>query len=548
MNMRSLAFRLTSLTAMAVLGSILAGADLVGGAENTAKVKGSKAIGTVPSTVNTTGARLDVKGLSRAIDQLIEQRLKSDGVTPSPRSSDAEFLRRAYLDITGKIPTNTKAQEFLDSNDPTKRSKLIDELLASSDYGRHQADIWQALMLPKNSDNRRLQSEPLVSWLEKKFNANTPWNQLVSELVTAEGAQNENGAVTYFVANGTVDKVTDNVARLFLGVRLECAQCHNHPFTEWKQDEYWHMAAFFMKVQSGNVNKAAKTGNSPTVMEAAAPRRGKNALPESAKMLPPKFLLGEQPKVDTSKPYRPVLASWMTSASNPFFARAIVNRTWAQYFGRGLVNPVDDMHEGNPSSHPELLQELTRQLVANDFDLKYLVRAICNSEAYQRSSKPYGNNKDAGPELFSHMAVKVLSPEQMFDSFALVMGSETQGAGKNRPANRGGPNTPRAAFIAFFNLDDNNPLEYQAGIPQTLRLMNAPQINQAARNHSLIRDAKDPKSTLEQIYLTTLARRPTEAEMTRLLAYIEQNKSETKAAYGDIFWAIMNSSEFSMNR
>jgi len=524
-------------------------AGLVNGAEKNDKGGPDNAASSVVATVNPTGARMDAMVLARTIDQLVAQRLKEDGIAASLRCSDEEFLRRAFLDITGKIPSLPQALTFLDSKDPAKRPKMIDELLASPDYGKHQADIWQALLLPRNSDNRRLQPEPMVSWLEQNFNANKPWDKMVSDLLTATGAQDKNGAVTYFIANASVDKITDNVSRLFLGVQLQCAQCHNHPFVNWNQTEYWHMAAFFMKVQATAANKAAKQGSAPEVTEAAMPRRGKNALPEAAKILPPKFLQGEKPTVTSSEPYRPVFAKWLTSADNRFFSKAMVNRTWAQLFGRGLVHTVDDMHDGNLASHPELLMELTRQFSGNEFDVKYLIRALCNSEVYQRTSKPYGNNTDAGPEVFSRMAVKVLSPEQLYDSLGQVFGPGGKGEARRDMGGKRGPaNTPRGAFVAFFGIEEANPLEYQAGIPQTLRLMNNPQVNQAAQNHPLVRSSDEPAAAIEKIYLATLARRPAKAEQERLLAYVEQHKSERKAAYGDILWAVLNSSEFTLNR
>src|SRR6266566_286255 len=291
--------------------------------------------------------KLDAVALSARIDVAIQQCLDAEKITPSPRSEDAEFVRRVYLDIAGVIPSAAKVAAFLDSRDPNKRAKLIDELLADPLFGKHMADIWQNLLLPRNSDNRRLKNEPMTSWLEEQFNANKGWDKLVSNLLTASGPQDKNGAVTFFLANPTADKMNDQVCRLFLGVQLQCAQCHNHPFTEWKQTEYWAMAAFFTKVRPDNVRKAAKGDGNPGVGESNVAPRGKQPkLPESAKIVPAKFLMGEQPKLDPNGPARPTLAKWLTAPQNPFFAKSMVNRTWGHFFGRGLVNPVDNMHDG----------------------------------------------------------------------------------------------------------------------------------------------------------------------------------------------------------
>jgi hypothetical protein len=498
--------------------------------------------------IASAGGKPDAAELAKRIDQAVNQKLAAEKIPASDRADDAAFLRRASLDLTGVIPPAERVTAFLDSKDANKREKLIDELLASSQYGRHMADVWQHLMLPRDSDNRRLQPAPLVKWLEESFNANKPWDKTVRELLTATGKQDENGAVTYFLANQSADKVTDSVSRLFLGVQLQCAQCHNHPFTKWKQDDYWAMAAFFMKVRPDNVNRAAQNNTSPGITEGSGP--GRQRLPESAKRLPAKFLQGEQPKLDAGAPYRPVLADWIVSPKNKFFARAMVNRTWAQLFGRGFVHPVDDMHEDNVPSHPELLQDLTDAFVASGFDLKLLVKGICLSDAYNRGSKPVAGN-EADATLFSHVAVKPLTPEQLYDSLNVVLGPARGGNGAGRPgpgARRPGGG-PREQFIAFFAADEGAlATEYHAGIPQALRLMNAPQMNNTgAVVAAVAKGDRTPAQVIEALYVTTLARRPTADEAKRLAAYVEKHKADARQAYSDIVWAVLNSSEFALN-
>jgi hypothetical protein len=288
----------------------------------------------------------------------------------------------------------------------------------------------------------------------------------------------------------------------------------------------------------------AKAGGTSSVSESGKGKQAK--LPESAKVVPAKFLQGEEAKF-TGDEHRPVLAKWMTSPENPFFARAMVNRTWHHFFGRGIVNPVDDMHKENAASHPQLLQELSDQFVANGYDLKFLIRAICNSQAYQRTSRPTDDNAEDNT-LFSHMAVKALTPEQLYDSLEVVVGKATAGQARPRQgaANRV-PLTGRQQFINFFQADENaDPTEYQSGIPQALRLMNSPQLN---RDSALLADAvkaDKPEKVIEHLYLGTVARRPTEAETKRLAAYVEK-KGDARKAYGDILWALLNSSEFALN-
>jgi hypothetical protein len=483
--------------------------------------------------------------LSQRIDHLLVERLQAEKVPASPLASDAEFLRRVSLDLTGVIPTADQAAAFLDSKDPQKRAKLIDELLASPRYGRHMADIWEALLVKRDPDNRRIQLDPLYSWLEKQFNDNVSWDRVTTDLLTSTGTQDKNGAVTFFLANGTPDKVTDTVSRVFLGVQLQCAQCHNHPFTKWKQTEYWGMAAFFLKVRpDGNPRQAQQNGTPLGIGESG---RGRPArLPTSAKLVPAQFFQGEQPKIGESEPARPVLAKWLTAQGNPFFARALVNRLWYQFFGRGFVAPVDDIHDGNPASHPELFQELAKQFASGGFDVKEMIRTICNSEAYQRSSKPVAGNDDADVRLFSHAAIRPLMPEELFDSLERVTGPAERARPAGRPGmgQRGAPVGSRAGFVAFFQGDEHaDPTEYQAGIPQVLRLMNSNQFNVNAAAGK-IAGKSEPAQAVEKLYLAALSRRPTAEESNRLTSYIQTNGDK---AHGDILWALLNTSEFTLN-
>lgn len=517
---------------------------------------GAAAVGMILAVAGSVSAagKPDAAEVARRIDQAIDKQLAAEQVHASPRADDAEFLRRAALDITGVIPSAERVTAFLDSKDAAKREKLLDELLASPQYGRHMADIWQHLMLPRDSDNRRLQAAPFVTWLDESFKTNKPWDTTVREILTSTGTQDESPAVTYFLANPTVDKMTDSVARLFLGVQLQCAQCHNHPFTKWKQDEYWGMAAFFMKVRPDRVNKAAKDGDSPGITEST---KGKpTRLPESARTVPARFFQGEQPRLDRNSPYRPVLADWVASPKNKFFARAMVNRTWGQLFGRGFVNPIDDLRADNVPSHPELLQDLTDAFVASSFDLKFLVKAICLSETYNRTSRPTeGNEKDE--MLFSHVAVKPLTPEQLYDSLDVVLGA-ARGQGKGgkgkQPAKPQAGGKARLAggareqFITFFSAEENAlATEYHSGIPQALRLMNAPQMNNASAVAAAFARGATPAEVIDHLYVATLSRRPTAAETTRLIEYVERHRSDSRQAYGDIVWAVLNSSEFALN-
>jgi hypothetical protein len=519
------------------------------GAAAKQRAKGDAKAPEFTRAVPGAGKKLDAMALAKVIDQEINLNLKSAGVPASSLASDAEFYRRVHLDLTGVIPTPDKVLAFLDNKDANKRQKAIDDLLADERFGKSLSEVFSGLMIPRESNNRRLDHKPFQGWLAKSFNDNVPLDKLAYDLLTSTGNLDENGAVGYFVGNPTVDKMTDNVSRMFLGVRLECAQCHNHPFVSWKQDEYWGMAAFFMKTKlTVNPQQAAKKGVAPGIFESGGPAKGKKGnLPESAKIVPAKFLQADQPTLNKEDPYRPVLAKWVVSPQNPFFARAMVNRFWHQLFGRGIVNPVDDMHEDNAPSHPELLAALTEQFKANQFDLKYLIRAICNSEAYQRTSRPVDANKD-DREFFSHRAVRVLSPEQLYDSIVTVLGQTQAKGDRAAQKQKGVPGGPREQFLSFFRVDEVDPQDYQAGIPQALRLMNSAQLNatQGIADNAMKAGGSDSNKIIEQLYLTVLSRPPTQAELSRLNDYVRKQETP-RLAYSDISWVLLNSSEFTLN-
>ncbi len=492
--------------------------------------------------------------LAKLIDTGIDKTLQAAKIQPSSQTSDAEFLRRVSLDITGVIPSVERATAFLDDRSPDKRAKLIDELLAAPEYGKHMADIWATLMYPIDSDNRFVAKAPMREWLAEKFNQNMHWDTMAYELMTATGDYDKNGAVGYAMANRGVDKMTDSVGKLFLGVQIQCAQCHNHPFTHWKQAEYWGLAQFFYKVNVSNP-RAAKDGGTISVSEDGRVNRKINALPEAAKSTAPKYLGADQVKLNSAEPYRPALAQWICTPQNPFFAKAFVNRLWSQYFGRGFVNPVDDLSEENVPTHPELLAALSKEFGAGGFDVKQTIRGICNSQAYQRSSKPTGDNRD-DKTMFSHQGIKVLTAEQLFDSLTSVIGAPAAGKkdGMKAPAPKGGPQGMRDQFALFFMGSDNaKPTDYEAGIPQALRLMNSPLmasgrlLSAANRIAEVARPTTTPDKAVEKLYLGTLSRRPTADEQKKMKDMITK-QTDPRQAYADVMWVLLNSSEFALNR
>jgi len=503
------------------------------------------------AVASIAGGKQDAVALAKHIDRRIDGMLAEHKFAPSAISGDAEFLRRVTLDITGVMPTYEKATAFLSDTSPEKRSKLLDELLASTNYGRKQADIWLAKLFAKDSGNRFVQAQPFYEWIEKAFNANEPWDKFVSSIVTATGKVEDHPEVTYFLANRSLDKLTDTTTQHFLGVRLGCAQCHDHPFTETKQSEYWAMAAFYSKVKADrpkNIQKGSDN-NDISVSEGTTATRAKDFIPEGAKQVSAKYYGGATPALNPKEPYRPDLANWMTSKTNPYFARAMVNRTWAQLFGRGFVDPVDDMIDTHTPSHPELLAELAKHFAETGFDIKYLHRAICLSNAYQRTSRPTEANRDDA-SYFSHQSVKQMSGTQLYDSMMLLktpMADTKANAKADAKADKtkSGPANDRERFAVFYlgGAEETHPLDYEAGIPQALKLMNAKSgpLNMLAKSWAI---GVKPEAFLDKLYLALLARKPTDEERTRLLKYIRT--AGPIDAPGDVLWAVMNSSEFKM--
>ena len=352
------------------------------------------------------------------IDRRIEARLNEAQVNPSPQADDAEFLRRAALDITGRIPTVERTVAFLNDRSPDRRAKLIDELLAESEYGEHFATVWYHRMIKPDNDNKRLiLGNQLPAWLADRFNQNQAWDRLVTDLITASGERDENPGTTFLLANvvaGQPDpsKMTAAASRLFLGVRLECCECHNHPFTKLQQTDFWEVAAFFTAARG--IDRSNKT---PRIYDVAsqiptssggdndsAPL-GSIVIPDTnGKTVRAKFLGGRSRRTRRPIDCEHNWLTWLTAPSNPWFARAAVNRLWAGFFGRGIVNPIDDMRPESMSSHPEVLELLAEEFAASGFDQKHLIRCICLSQTYQRSSRVPPENKVDDRSLQPHAA------------------------------------------------------------------------------------------------------------------------------------------------
>lgn len=486
----------------------------------------------------------NVAELAGLIDRHVETRLKAEQVRPATLADDEEFLRRVYLDLHGVIPTAEQAQRFLTDTDPKRRDKLIDALLASPRYGEYLADIWQAYLMSPLADDQRARADKLRVWLTERFNTRR-WDRIATDLLTATGKMEDNPAVVYLIEGRlprAVPDLTDLATRYFLGIRLNCAQCHDHPFVKWSQKDYWGVAAFFTQIQTPGKSKLVyQVGvkDYPEITLASL----KDGTPDGFILRPPTFLGGEEWKSGNGGTNRGAFADWMTSPKNPYFAKAMVNRTWWRLFGHGIVSPVDDMHEANAPSHSELLDLLSQRFIDSGFDLKFLTRAIVLSHAYQRTSRP-GDSPEKQANLFGRMSVKVLSAGQLYDSLVTVFGPPARAPGVDPRQNA------RAEFTQFFADDAApDPTAYRRGIPHLLRQMNSGQF--AGRNVSALvtRVAKPGRSAddvTDELFLTFLSRRPT-AEEQRIFRTHATKAESTEAAYRELAWALMMTSEFSLN-
>jgi hypothetical protein len=479
---------------------------------------------------------MDAMALASLIDKHIDARLAAEGVPPAAIADDAEFLRRVYLDLTGRIPSVATVRRFLADQTPDKRQRLISELLDGPAYPRHFANVWRATLLPDTpagAENIGVRTG-FETWLRQQLKENVAYDQMVRAILAPTGAR------TFYAAN---EEKPENLAaatsRLFLGVKIECAQCHRHPFAPWTREQFWSLAAFYAPSPQRNRNRRA----APSAT--AFPRQIK--IPGTDKVVKTRFLDDTEPASADGTDPRVLLSQWVTAPENPWFARAAVNRVWAYYFGIGLVDPVDELGEQNPPSHPELLDALTEQFIANRFDLKYLIRAITLSRAYQRTSLLSDPAQD-DTRLFARMVLKGMTPEQIYESVEQATGFTE----KNLPPEK---RQIRPEFMARFTGPGSQRTDTQMSILQALALMNGKlttDVTDLERSETLaaVVDAPffDTAARIETLYLAALGRFPRAEERERLVNYVDGEVGEKqRRALADVFWALLNCGEFILN-
>lgn len=484
----------------------------------------------------------------RKIDERVNERLAIAKLQPAELSDDGEFLRRVYLDLTGVVPRVSEVREFLADKRPDKRARLIDKLLDSPAHATHLANTWRNIMLPGGLNIEQIQNVVGVqNWLRARFVDNLRYDNMVSELLVATEGDDVGPALYYTSLDLAPEKLAGSTARIFLGLQIECAECHDHPHDKWKQADFWGYAAFFAQLQRPD---AANPGARARLVDL---NTGEVKLPNSETVVGTKYPGGAIPDSKESGSRRVQLAIWMASRDNPYLPRAGANRVWAHLFGRGLVEPVDDLGPHNPPSHPELFEELTAYFVETGFDLRELYRTLANTQAYQRTSA-WTAEKAAPPELYAHAAVKTLTAEQLYDSLNRVLSRKPQAMFPGQLAGSPLLDPQRQAFIGKMQSAARSPLDYQAGILQALTQMNGADIAEATdpQRSPLVGALEAPifgdADRIKAVVMATLSRQPSEEEMSLFTAHLgKYSPSEKQKGLSDILWALLNTAEFSLN-
>jgi hypothetical protein len=493
--------------------------------------------------------------LIRRIDGWIEAGWQRESVAPTARSSDSEFLRRVTLDLTGVVPRVAEVRSFLADQASDKRERAIDRLLESPRHATHLANQWRDILLPGGVSRENLANAIGVqNWLRARFSENLRYDRFVSEFLVVNSGAETGPALFYTTLELKPEKLAAATARVFLGLRIECAECHHHPFDKWRQEEFWGYAAFFARLRPSRESP----GMARLTIEDVA--EGEVRLPTSGAVVAPAYPDGSRPRMDELGTRREQLAVWMAARDNPFLARAAVNRVWSQLFGRGLVEPVDDLGPRNPPSHPEVLDALADYFVATGFNLRELYRVLARTRAYQLSSVIAATPA----ALFARMEPKPLSADQLYDSLLMLRPRGAAAGGTMIPEGAvpppgagGGPlaDPMRVDFLLRFPPLGGARADYSAGIPQTLTLLNGQflaAMTKAERGGlaaALAAPWLDVDERVRILFLATLSRFPDPDELPRFADAWRRSEQTDGAgqAAEDILWALVNSAEFAFN-
>ena len=499
------------------------------------------------------------------IDDAVLGQLRRLNLKPSPRSSDSEFIRRVHLDVVGMLPTPEVTRAFLADPSETKRDAMIESLLAQPEF----VDYWTYRL----SDlflisGRKLRPDALKSyyqWLRGEMETGTPWDQIVRQVVSARGDTMKNGATNFYSVHQDPETMAENVSQAFMSLSINCAKCHNHPLEKWTNDQYYSFANLFARVRAKGWGGDARSGNGARTLFIA--NRGDLIQPRTGKPQPPAPLDGQAIESDSPEDRREALAEWLTAPENPYFTRSIANRVWANFFGRGIVEPVDDLRVSNPASNEPLLEAISAHLVENRYDLKALMRLILQSETYQRTSAPLPENmgdqkyysryypRRLMAEVLQDAITSVTRISPKYDKITLADGS-TQGTNFYRDGTRALQLFDSSVTSYFLKTFGRNEREItcecersnKPSMVQVLHLSNGDTLNSNLRSEQSCVNVMIPQSDeeiIEETYLLCLSRPPSDGERERLIAMFDSTpEKERRAAIEDLFWALMTSREF----
>lgn len=504
------------------------------------------------------GARRKVLDLSRRVDELIETKLRSAKVEAAPAAEDGAWFRRLNLDLIGRIPNLLDIDDYLSYDGADKRWFWVERMLQHERFPSHWAAVLRAHMLGENANQQRffgLQAS-YENWLENKLKEGTGYDRITREILTGGGYDPRMGfnpgnasPMAFFQVNeNKPENLAAATTRVFLGVKLECAQCHAHPFAKWSRDQFWEFAAFF----NGTGPMFRVAGVQPPMPQ----KKGEIEIPGTKKVVKAKYLDGDAAKIEDSTDPRKTLSDWVTAKENPFFAKATVDFVWSYFFGVSLLEPILESSEDSPITHPELLDLLAKEFVASDYDMKHLIRIILHTRAYQRTS---GGAEAAHKEdyhLFARMPVRGLTGEQVFDSVAEATDYREASVGNpyNRPIQFIQPNSPRGQFLLKFVSQDRKH-ETQTSILQALFMMNGSFLEDRLKSENnrsldtLVRQKTDNERKVRSLFMMVLSRQPRAEEIERFMGYVDRGgpHRDTGRALGDVYWVLLNSGEFLLN-
>jgi len=510
-------------------------------------------VGVFRATIPLGAPLADFPPERNVVDQHVFAKLRTLGLPPSGLCDDATFLRRVTVDIAGRLPKPEEAAAFAADASPDKRAAAVDRLLASPDYAEYFAGKWAALLRNKRTDRPAYGTHAFHEWLRDLLNQNRPYSELAAGVISASGSVSTSPAVAWYrVVKDPKDQLQD-IAQVFCGQRLQCAQCHHHPYEKWSEDDYYSFAAFFSTLG----RKASDQPAEEAVFH--QPREATSRNPRTGKTLKPKPLGSEPVTLTPDDDPRASLATWMTGPENPFFAKMFANRYWKHFFSRALVEPEDDMRVTNPPVNPALLDALATEFTKSGYDMKAFIRLLCTSSTYQLSSLPNEHNA-TDRQNFSRFYPRRLQAEVLLDAIDAVTGLTTRFPGQ--PADRRAVALPDDSFNAgsyfltvFGRPENSSACECErtqdSSLAQSLHLLNSKGIQEKLTNANsravvLAKDARPVEERIRQLFVTAYGRTPEPAEVTKAKEYLDRKKGE-QAAWEDLVWALLNTKEFLFN-